>query len=122
MKTINTLAELRQERQRLNMHKAFLETEIKRDFNDLKEKFKPLNIMSNKDNNLLGNSVGALADVLIKNVFLSNSGFVTRLVVPFLAKKFTSNVVEENKSKITDWIGDLFSKFVNRKTEKPYTS
>lgn len=117
MRTINSLAELRQERQRLYMHKAFLETEIKSDFHAIKEKFKPLNLLASKDNSVLSNSVGSVADLLIKNVVLKNSGFLARLVLPYLAKNITSNVVEGNKPQIASWIDGLISKFTHRKTE-----
>jgi hypothetical protein len=118
MRTINSLAELRQERQRLYMHKAFLETEIKNDFREIKEKFKPLNIIASKDNSILGSSAGIIADLLLKNVVLKNSGFLSRLIVPYIAKNFTSNVVEENKPKIAHWIETLITKFTNRNSEK----
>jgi hypothetical protein len=126
MRTINTLQELRQERQRLYLRKAFLETEIKKDFEDIKEHLKPLEMLTkgaekmlgSKDNSVLGNSAGFLADVLVKNVILRNAGFITRMIVPFLAKKATVNVVEDHKSQIMGWFEELIAKIKARREEK----
>lgn len=123
MRTINTIEELKAERQRLYMRKAFLETEIKNSFEEIKEQLKPLQVitkgagklLSSKDNSIVGNSVGFLTDVLVKKVILRNSGFLTRLIVPYLAKNVASNVAEENKPKIADWISDLIGRFAHRK-------
>jgi hypothetical protein len=125
MKTINTLAELKLERQRLKMRKAFLETEIKNDFNEIKEKLKPVQLLANgagkflssKDNSVVGNSVGYLTDMLVKKVILKNSGFLARLVIPYLAKNVASNVAEENKPKIADWISGLIERFAHKRAE-----
>lgn len=125
MRTINNLAELKQERQRLNLHKAFLESEIKNNFNEIKEQLKPLQLLtkgaskmlSSKDNSIVGNSVGYLTDLIVKNVFMKKSGFLARLIVPFLAKNVAGNLVEENKPQIAHWIQELISKFRNRKAE-----
>lgn len=112
MRTINSLAELKEERQRLIMRQTFLETEIKKDFQELKDQFKPLNVLKSNDNSIVGNSAGFLTEVLIKNVVLRNSGFITRLIVPYLAKTVASNMAEDNKPKIAGWISDLINKFM----------
>jgi hypothetical protein len=125
MRTINTLAELKQERQRLYLHKAFLETEIKNDLNDIKEQLKPLRILtkgavkmlSSKENGIVGNSVGYLTDLIVKNVVMRKSGFLAKLIVPYLAKNVASNIAEENKPTIVHWIEDLISRFRQKPTE-----
>ncbi len=125
MRTINTLTELKEERLRLQMRKVFLETEIKNDFNDIKEQLKPLQLISmgagkllkGNDSTFAGDSVGYIANTLVKNVLLKNAGFVTRLILPFLAKNVASNVVEDNKGKVADWISGLIAKFSHRKAE-----
>lgn len=125
MRTINTLAELKQERQRLYLHKAFLETEIKNNFNEIKVQLKPLQLLttgaakflSGKDNGIVGNSVGFLTDLIVKNVIMRKSGFIARLIVPYLAKNVVGNLAEENKPKISHWIQELMSIFKNKRTE-----
>jgi len=124
MKTINTLAELKQERQRLILHKTFLETEIKNDFNAIKEQLKPLqlitkgagSLLSSKDNGIIGNSVGYLTGIIVKNVVMRKSGFLAKLIVPYIAKNLASNIAEENKPKITHWIEELIARFSQRRT------
>jgi hypothetical protein len=117
MRTINTLAELREERQRLQMRRVFLETEIRKDFQEIKEQLKPLNVLKSQDNHIVGSSAGFLAEKLIKNVVLKNSGFLTRLIVPFIAKRVAGNLAEENKPKIANWISELIEKFTHKKAE-----
>lgn len=126
MRTINTLAELRQERQRLYLHKAYLETEIQNNFNEIKEQLKPLQLvtkgasklLSSKDNSIIGDSVGYITNLLVKNVFLRNSGFLTKMIVPFIAKKFAGNLAENNKSKITHWVEEIFARIRQRTPEE----
>jgi hypothetical protein len=126
MNKISTLAELKAEKQLLVMNKIFLETEIKKEFNELKNDLAPLKILtqgagkvlSSDQNKILGNSAGHLAELLAKNVFLRHSGFITRIIVPFLAKNTTSNFVEDNKSKIAGWIMKQVERFSNKKTVK----
>ncbi|MCW3072507.1 MAG: hypothetical protein JWO44_2397 [Bacteroidetes bacterium] len=125
MRTINTLAELKEERQRLYMRKAFLETEIKTNFNEIKEQLKPFHslakgagkFLASKDNSVVGSSVGFLTSALVKNVLLRNSGFITKLIVPYLAKNVASNVAEDNKPKIAGWISDMIARFMPKKAE-----
>jgi hypothetical protein len=122
MRTINTLAELRAERQRLKVHKVFLEAEIKKDVQDIKKQFAPLTLitkgLSSKDNSAFGSGVGAITDLLLKNVVLKNSGFLTKMIVPFIAKNAASNFAEEHKTEVFSWIEGLISKFRKKREEK----
>jgi hypothetical protein len=124
MRTINTLAELKEERKRLNARKVFLESEIKMNYEAIKEDLKPLQLitkgagkaLSSKDNSLFGDSIGHITNLVVKKIFLKNAGFLTRMIVPFLAKNVASNVAEENKPKITEWITDLIGRIKNRRS------
>jgi len=124
MTKISTLAELKAEQNRLRFQKLFLETEIKKDFDELKSELAPLKlitksaekILGSKDNGILGNSLGYIADFVTKNVFLKNSGFITRLIVPYLIKTSTGKLVEQNKSKIVDWVSRQVSKLGRKKS------
>lgn len=123
MMKINSLADLKTEQKRLLQRKEILETEIITGFEKFKEELGPLgsftkgagNILVSKDNGILGNSLGSIANFITKNVLLKNSGFITRLIVPYLVKNSTSSLVENNKSKIVDWVGNVFSKFAGKK-------
>lgn len=124
MTKISTLAELKAEQNRLRFQKLFLETEIKKEFDELKSELAPLKLITksagkillSKDNGILGNSLGYIADFVTKNVFLKNSGFLTRLIVPYLIKNSTGKLVEQNKSKIVDWVSRLVSKLERKKS------
>lgn len=124
MMKINSLADLKIEKKRLQQRQAALEIEIVNGFEKFKEELEPLrsftksagNILVSKNNGILGNSLGTIANFITKNVLLKNSGFITRLIVPYLVKNSTSSLVDNNKSKIVDWVGSLISKFANKKT------
>jgi hypothetical protein len=122
MRRINTLAELKAERKALMLKKADLESEIKKDIEGIKADLEPVLIiakgmksaLSSKDNGILGKSAGSAADFISKHTIFRNSGFITRLIMPFLVKNVTSNVVENNKSKIIDWVDHLLSKIMKK--------
>ena len=124
MKRINTLAELKAEQRVLRLQKMELELVIKKDINELKAEMEPLRLLtrsagkmlSSPDNSLLSGSFGSVAEFLTRNVLLRNAGLLKRLILPYLVKNTTSNLVEDNKSKIVDWIGGLINRFANRKT------
>jgi hypothetical protein len=122
MRRINTLAELKDERKRLMLKRLNLEAEIKQDMAGIRADLEPVlafakgakNMLASHDNGILGNSAGKAANFIAKNTIFRNSGFITRLIMPFLVKNVTSNIVENNKSKIVDWVDDLLSKIRNR--------
>ena len=124
MMKINSVAELKAEQNKLRSKKVFLETEITTNLDKVKAELEPLRLLTkgardflvNKNNGILSNSLGSVANFLTKNVFLKNSGFITRMIIPYLVKNSTSNLVEKNRSEIVGWLGDLVSKFVNKKT------
>ncbi|MES2285113.1 MAG: hypothetical protein V4547_05440 [Bacteroidota bacterium] len=124
MMKINSLADLKIEQKRLRLRRVVLETNLISDLAKLKEELEPLrsftkgagNILVSKNNGILGNSLGSIANFITKNVLLKNSGFITRLIVPYLVKNSASSLVENNKSKIVDWVGNVISKLANKKT------
>ncbi len=123
MRKINTLAELRAEQQLLRLRKTYLETEIKKGFAEIKEDLAPLKLLTkgakdmlvNKDHSILGASAGLAADLLTRNTFVKNSGFLAKLIVPLLVKNAASNIVDNNKERVTGWIETLIEKFTNKK-------
>lgn len=119
MKRINTLAELRAEQKKLLQKRDALKAEIKNDIQDIKADFEPSklfkNIFMSKNNGILGDSLGSVANYVTKKVLLRKAGFFTNLVVPYLVKNTTSKIVEDNKSKIIGWVTGLFSGFTSDK-------
>ncbi|MCW3086191.1 MAG: hypothetical protein JWP12_3557 [Bacteroidetes bacterium] len=126
MRRINTLAELRFEQRALRSKAADLEIVIQNDLQEIKAMFRPLQlvtsgaekVLTSHNNGILGNSAGLIADFLTRKVLLKNSGFLTKLIVPLLVKNVTSNVVDNNKETIVDWVGGLISRFKDRKKER----
>jgi hypothetical protein len=124
MAKINTLEDLRAEQRNLAARRVFLEGEMKAEFAQLKADLEPLVVLTNgakklvmrENGGILGNSFGWLAGEATKKFFVRNAGFLTRMIVPYLVKTTTGNIVEENKSKIAGWIGTLISKFTRQKT------
>src|SRR3954468_22631996 len=118
MRRINTLAELKAEKKALMLRRAELEVEMKKDLEEIREDLKPVlaiakgakSFLSSKDNGVLGKSAGTAADFIAKHTLFKNSGFITKLIMPFLVKNITSNVVNDNKSQIIDWVDNLLSK------------
>lgn len=127
MRKINTLNELKAERVRLGQKKLFLEKEIENDFNTLKKSFAPLQLVTdgaakmlvNKHNGIANSAIGMISDFVLRKIFLKNSGFILRLILPVLARNTASNLLSENKTKILGWIGDLILKMGNRKNHQP---
>lgn len=64
----------------------------------------------NNDHSLLVNGTNALVDLLLKKVVLSRSGWLSRMVIPFLAKNISSHLMAENKAHlaraIASWVTD----------------
>jgi hypothetical protein len=126
MRRINTLEELKAERKRLSYRRLNLERQIKEDFEEIKQSLEPVNLLTagakksleNEKNHLFGNSVG-LATTFLAKIALKNSGFLPRLIVPLLVKNMTSSLVEKNKARIFNWIGNIASKVSGKKTAHP---
>lgn len=123
MLKVNTLKELKAQQSNLRIRKSILEAEVKAGFSELKAEFTSLKsvsksaeeVLGSKNNTILGFSVGNLADFLTEKVLLKNSGLITKLVVPYIVKAATSNLVENNKSKIMNWLGNLTGKLTGGK-------
>lgn len=127
MKKIDTLEELRAERIRLRARKLELESDIRLVFAEIKSDLQPLNMIKNgaaslfsnrTEGDIVGNTAGMITNFLLRNVLLRNSGFITRLVLPFLARNATANYVSEHKTKITDWLLHLYEKIRKKPEEK----
>lgn len=116
MKRINTLAELKAEQKVLRLRKTYLEAEMKKDFEGIKEDLAPLKLLTSNNNSLLGTSAGMAADFITSNTLVKNSGMLMKLIVPFLVKNATSNIVENNKSKVVGWVEGIISKFTHKHT------
>jgi len=123
MKRIDSPEQLRTERKRLHLRKKYLEIEIKRDFKEIKAGLEPAKLISegakkalaSSENRLLGNSVGEVANLIAKTS-LKHSGFLPRLIVPFLITNVTGNLVEKNKYQIMNWLTGIAARLTGKKT------
>lgn len=117
--TIRTYDDLLEEKARL---KALLQAQkelVHQDFLQIKEEFQPVrNAISfvgkfttrDKSNPLLTTATETIIDLVVKRLILSKSGWLTKMVVPFLAKNISSHFVAGNQGKIFASIFSLFSK------------
>jgi len=122
MNNITTYNDLVQEKQRLSLLLEERKILVKTEFEEIKLKLKPLtNIvevvekMSSKDtsNPLLNAGISMGVNFLLKNVLLRNAGWITKLILPVLAKNYLSHEVEEKNnifSKIGKFVKRTFSK------------
>ena len=118
MNNITTYNDLVQEKQRLSLLLEERKILVKTEFEEIKLKLKPLtNIvevvekMSTKDtsNPLVNAGIGMGVNFLLKNVLLRNAGWITRLILPVLAKNYLSHEVEE-KNNVFSKIGKFFKR------------
>lgn len=121
MKKINSLSELKEERNRLLLKEKALMTSIKIDLIEIKETLKPINLVMEEAGKLLKtkNESGFLAYVtnnlaqfLIELVF-KNSGFVTKFLGSYLAKNAAANFIASKKSIVLNWFSSLLHKNKN---------
>ncbi|MBC7652579.1 MAG: hypothetical protein H7101_12615 [Deinococcales bacterium] len=103
---INTYMHLQNEKQRL---KLLLETHkiiIKEDAAMLRETIKPaadvlsvIGKFTNRDktNPLLNLGVDFGVEVIVKKLLLGRAGWVSKIIIPFIIKNFSSNIFAENK-------------------------
>ena len=120
MNNITTYNDLLQEKQRLTLLLAERKILVKTEFEEIKLKLKPItNIIdvvekvTSKDtsNPLLNSAIGMGVNFLLKNVLLRNAGWVTKLVLPVLAKNYLSHEVDETKNFFSKIGGFIKRKF-----------
>ena len=114
---ITNYKELLQEKARLKALLVEQESQIKEDWQSLREDLKPFALAGATIRKLLTRKAGLsaahlginlLADGFIKKVVLARTGWITRLFVPFLIKNYGSHLVDEPETilhKIKKWFG-----------------
>ena len=104
--SIRTYDDLLAYQQQLKELLALQKQVIHYDIKELKDELSPLtNVVRvaskfftrNKDHSALVNASGSLVDLVLKKVVLPRSGWITRMVVPFLAKNISSHLVADHK-------------------------
>ena len=91
---------------------------IKADIHDLKESLAPVRLAATRIANLftkdhsaglLGFGANRVLDLLVKKVILARSSWLTKLIIPFFVKNFSSHFIAENKDKWMNKIKHWFS-------------
>jgi hypothetical protein len=126
MRKINNLEELIMERERLRLRKDFLEGEITRSYNEIKSSLAPLNalrkgathLLGSKHSDVLSNSVGGAIEFVLRNFILKRAGIISRLLLPYLAKNATANLVTDHKLEIINILSGFLSSFTKRKKKE----
>jgi hypothetical protein len=89
------------------------------DLGEIKDELKPITetikkishfFVPSKDSSWLVRGTNSVIDMLLRNVFLRKSGWMTKTVVPFLVENISSHLVSKNKHGIIQKILTLFSK------------
>lgn len=104
MSKINNYEDLVTERIRIQQALALQKAEINAEIREIRDRFKPLTgLMSyfkgDKNPSIKSTTMQVAAnlgiDVLLRNTILGKAGWLTRLVVPFIAKKISSSIIEK---------------------------
>ena len=89
-----------------------LEQQIREDVEEIKDDLKPLNLagkairnmLSSEKHGIVSESLGMGINVLVKNLLLRKSGFVTKTLIAFAAKNMANNMVAKNADNILGWL------------------
>ena len=115
---ITNYKELLQEKARLKALLAEQEVQIKEDWQLIKEDLKPAVLAATTIRNFLTRKasmsalqlgVNLFTDGFVKKIILAKTGWITRLLVPFLIKNYASHLAGEPE-KILQKIKNLFGK------------
>lgn len=104
MTRISNYKELVAERMRIQHELALQKAQINEEVREIKDKLKPITGLlsffgSSKKQSFkstameVGANIGI--DVLLRNTLLGKASWLTRLVVPFIAKRISSKVIEK---------------------------
>lgn len=118
-KPIRTYEDLLEEKARLKLLLSAQKELVRQDINVIKQEFAPLKSaisvvgkLTTKENRngMLTIAADTIIDMVLKKIILSKAGFITKLVVPFVMKNFSSHVIADNKDRIISKLSSWFSK------------
>ena len=115
---IRTYEDLEREEQLLEdllrSQKELIQIEV----NLLKEQLKPAQTAlqfvgkittADKHNPLLTGGANTIIDTVLKNFVLARSGWITKMLVPFFIKNYSSHLIADNKDNIISKVVSIFS-------------
>lgn len=62
-----------------------------------------------KHNPLLMQGANTVIDVVLKKFVLAKSGWITKMLVPFFVKNYSSHLIADNKNTIVNKVASVFS-------------
>ncbi len=130
-KAVKNYDDLLAEEQRLLMVLKNHENQIKRDFTAIKESMKPfnnalhvINKFTTRDPSgpLVNFGLDFSIDLLVRRFLLARAGWLTKIVIPFIMKNYSSHIIsDEKRERITQKIKEFFSKIRPKTDHKNYT-
>jgi hypothetical protein len=118
-KRINSYQDLVEEKTRLEALLSAQKELVRQDVNEIREELAPLKTAvtwigkvttKDKGNWLMTATADTIIDIVLKKMVLSKAGWITKLVVPFFMKNFSSHVIADNKNKIVSALSSFLSK------------
>lgn len=121
-KRIQSYSDLLSEKERLEVLLNVQKETLRRDIYELKEEIReeiePIRsfvsftaklVRRDGSNPILNAGVDTLINLIVKKLILSRAGWLTKRIVPFLLKNFSSHIIAENKEALLDklfsWVG-----------------
>ena len=118
-KQIRTYDDLLEEQARLKMLFGAQRELVRQDINEIKLELLPvrkaisvIGKFATRDNRaqLITSFADTMIDIGLRKLIFSKAGFLTKLVLPFIMKNFSSHVINDNKDKIISKLSSLFGK------------
>ena len=84
----------------------------------LKQQLKPAQVAlqfvgkittADKHNPLLTGGANTIIDSVLKNFVLARSGWITKMLIPFFVKNYSSHLIADNKDNIINKVVSIFS-------------
>jgi len=108
---------------------AHQRAEIREEVTRIKEQLKPLtHVISfvsklvtrhHGNNALVTTGISIAGDIIFKNIILKKSGWLTRLVLPFLLKNYSSHALANGDGNILSRIGEKIKGIVKKRLAHP---
>ena len=126
-----SIAEVRIERARLLTKKQRLEREIKEDFEDLKESFKPVNLVKDffkSDNHaqngqaispVASNLVSTILDLVISKVLFNKNSYIKKFLSSYLIHTTGPSVIQKFGPTIFNSLKAFIGEFLHKKKSGP---
>lgn len=124
---IKSLADLKRERRRLKAEIAEHELLMKEDVAAFKETLQPLHaaskfvgkfVGSGHERTALNGIVDTAVTFALRNVVLARAGWLTKIVVPIIARKYANAKLDENKADIVDTVRGWLQKFRDKRSKQ----